>query len=410
MLYIKCKDRKYSFKSIIICLLFFAMILSDIFFQRSYLDEIIACISALYIFFIMLHSRVQKEDAIIMLLLLTIIIIGIISNINSMLINNKFAIIVDIIAETKVLLAFFAMKYFVNEEVKIDIVKLLYKIAKLFIILAFIFAILTIFVNTGMYTSKRYGLPSFKFFFPMEFQFFIVELLALAILIEYYNYKKINMDKKLMYMSLITIALITKGPPLIFVMVFLILLKYFKNNTKIKLKVLIPIIILGCVLGSFQIKTYLLNENAPRSLFFKYSFITANDYFPFGSGFATFASDMAARNYSKLYLKYGFNGLFGMNTKDGSFLSDTFWPMAIAQFGWIFGIIYIGIFLYLFKFVNSKKYNYITRAFLYAIILQFYVHALGSAILSSSAGVLGFMIIGILIMPNRRNVDNEKRL
>lgn len=39
----------------------------------------------------------------------------------------------------------------------------------------------------------------------------------------------------------------------------------------------------------------------------------------------------AARNYSRLYYQYGFNSLFGMNTRDGSFLSDTFWPMAIGQ-------------------------------------------------------------------------------
>ena len=67
-----------------------------------------------------------------------------------------------------------------------------------------------------------------------------------------------------------------------------------------------------CVIGSFQIRNYLINEKAPRHLFFKYSIITATEYFPLGSGFATFGSDMAAKKYSDLYVKYGFEPLHGM--------------------------------------------------------------------------------------------------
>ena len=298
------------------------------------------------------------------------------------------------------MLVFWAFKYFVNEDTKRGIVKLLYRIAKIFIIVAFIFGIITIFVNTGMYTSKRYGLPSYQFIFPMAFQFFIVELLALYIMIEYKNIFKNANVKMYEIMSIISIILITKGPPLIFAFVFSVLIYYFKKNNKIKLKVLIPIIIIGTILGWFQIKMYLLNENAPRYLFFKYAFVTANEYFPIGSGFATFGSDMAARNYSKLYYKYGFSKLFGMNPEDSSFMSDTFWPMAIGQFGWIFGLIYIGIYLYIFKFCESNRYSSNIKAFLYAMLLQFYIHAIGSAILSSSTGVIGFIILGIIIMPD----------
>lgn len=96
----------------------------------------------------------------------------------------------------------------------------------------------------------------------------------------------------------------------------------------------------------------------PRYLFFYYGGKTANTYFPFGSGFATFGSDQAARNYSRLYYQYGFNSLFGMNTKDGSFLSDTFWPMAIGQFGWIGSILYILIYVrifFSFKWMNLNS-------------------------------------------------------
>ncbi len=403
MIYIKTlKDQRIPLKSFFVVGIIISLILIEIFFKGSYLDEVLGILSGIYLLYLILKYRMRKEDFMLLLVILAVLIAGIIGNMNSELVKNKFIICVDIIVEFKVLLVFFAFKYFVTEEVKDGIVKILYKASKYFIILAFVFAIITLFIDTGMYDSKRYGLPSYKFIFPMSFQFFIVELLALYVIIEYKNLFNSVHIKKYILMCIITMILITKGPPIIFSFVFIILMYYFKRNEKIKLKVLIPIIVIGILLGSFQIKTYLMNENAPRYLFFKYSFVTADTYFPFGSGFATFGSDMAARNYSKLYFRYGFDNLFGMNREDSSFMSDTFWPMAIGQFGWIFGILYIIVYVYLFKFIGENKYSKNVKAFLYATILQFYIHAIGSAILSSSAGVLGFMILGIIIIPKKK--------
>lgn len=128
------------------------------------------------------------------------------------------------------------------------------------------------------------------------------------------------------------------------------------------------------LLGTFQIQTYLMNVNAPRYLFFYYGGKTANTYFPLGSGFATFGSDQAARNYSRLYYQYGFNSLFGMNTKDGSFLSDTFWPMAIGQFGWIGSILYILIYVRIFFSFKWMNLNSEQKALLYAGYMQYIIH------------------------------------
>lgn len=408
MLYIRTlKNHTIPTRSVFMAILMIVLIVLEILGGRSYADEIIGVCSGLYIIYLLFSSKLYFEDFIIAVMMMLTIVIGVLGNSNSKLINSKFAILIDIVAEFKILLTFFACKYFVNEETKDGIVKLLYRVAKIFIIIAFIFGIITIFVNTGMYSSERYGLPSYKFIFPMSFQFFVVELLALYIILEYKNIVKDVKIKKYVIMCIITMLLITKGPPIIFSFVFLILMYYFKKNKKIKLRILIPIAVIGCVLGSYQIETYLMNENAPRYLFFEYSFVTANDYFPLGSGFATFGSDMASRNYSKLYYKYGFHKLFGMNPDDSSFMSDTFWPMAIGQFGWIFGILYIGVYLYIFKFISSDKYSSNIKAFLYAILLQFYIHAIGSAILSSSAGLIGFIIIGIIIMPRKRIERNK---
>ena len=63
------------------------------------------------------------------------------------------------------------------------------------------------------------------------------------------------------------------------------------------------------------------------------------DYFPLGTGFATYASDSAFKNYSPVYIKYGF--LSESEVSPASyFMNDTFWSIIIAQTG------FIGILLY----------------------------------------------------------------
>ncbi len=195
-----------------------------------------------------------------------------------------------------------------------------------------------------------------------------------------------------------------------FSIIFIGLAFYFKKHERLSPIVIIIGVIILIVAGWFQIETYILNENAPRRLFFEYAFKTANNYFPLGSGFGTFGSDQAARNYSQLYYQYGFNKLFGMTPEDGSFLSDTFWPMAIGQFGWVGGILYISAYIMIFLSFKNNKYNSQTKAFLYAAFLQYMIHAVGSAILSSSAGLIGFMALAIFTVSYDDNQKNKSRL
>ena len=218
-----------------------------------------------------------------------------------------------------------------------------------------------------------------------------------------------NDKKNIRYYIPVCIALIlaTKSSPILFSVFFLILLIYFKKRKVLKTRTIIILGILVLLLGTFQIQTYLLNENAPRYLFFYYGGKTANTYFPFGSGFATYGSDQAARNYSPLYYRYGFNGLFGMNPEDGSFLSDTFWAMALGQFGWFGLISYISVYMRIFIGIKHKELNYQQKAFCYAAYAAQLIHAIGSAILSSSSGVISAIALGMVLGSTKFKI-NEK--
>jgi hypothetical protein len=74
-------------------------------------------------------------------------------------------------------------------------------------------------------------------------------------------------------------------------------------------------------------------------MLYRASFQIAADYFPFGSGLATFGGWISAIFYSPIYSKYGLESISGLE-QGGTFITDTFWPYIIGQFG------ILGFFLY----------------------------------------------------------------
>lgn len=384
---------KFNVYSALIIILFLSLILAELFASRSYLDEVIGILSAFYLLFF--RNRMEKRDVITIVLLAVVSIYGLISNTVSGLTSNYFSIFVDVLAESKVLLSYFAVKYFLNDSEKQSIIELLTGISALFTIASFICGIISLFKDIGMSGLERYGIRSFHFIFDMEHQFMAVYMFIFAVLV--CNTRMKHGTKVLFYiMAMISMILTTKAPPILFSIIFVGLSFYFKKHKKLSTWIIIIGIIMVIIVGQYQIHEYLLNEDSPRHLFIKYAIKTANNYFPFGSGFATYGSDQAARVYSRLYYQYGFNKLNGMNPDNPAFLSDTFWPMAIGQFGWVGSILYAIVYLRAFLTLNNDKFSNEKRAFVYACYLQYMIHAIGSAILSSSAGMIGFMGLALV--------------
>ena len=153
-----------------------------------------------------------------------------------------------------------------------------------------------------------------------------------------------------------------------------------------------------CFGGAYwQIKFYFVDNITARGLFLLYGLITANNFFPFGAGFSTYGSNMAKVNYSPLYTEYGFSSYYGMSAEQPQFLNDNFWPMIIAQFGWISFILYAFILVLFFKIVNiefSLKQLKIAGFILFFLLIYssiggpIFVHYIGCAsILVFSLGI-----------------------
>lgn len=109
--------------------------------------------------------------------------------------------------------------------------------------------------------------------------------------------------------------------------------------------------LMGCatILSLEKINFYFSDESFisgfARAVLTRVSFYVADDHFPLGSGFGTFGTHVSGVNYSDLYFVYGIDNVFGLTREEPMFVTDVYWPMVLAQFG------YFGVVLMFFVFI-----------------------------------------------------------
>ena len=124
-----------------------------------------------------------------------------------------------------------------------------------------------------------------------------------------------------------------------------------------------------------QIDYYFIQiEDSARNQLTLKSFEIASDYFPIGTGFGTFASYMSGENYSPVYYLYNLENIYGLEKGKTEFVSDTFWPMIIGQFGILGTIAYIYCLVLIFKpiqenFFDRGKNIYLAKIFCFVYLV-----------------------------------------
>jgi len=123
------------------------------------------------------------------------------------------------------------------------------------------------------------------------------------------------------------------------------------------------------------------------------------EYFPFGSGFASFATYSSAEYYSKTYSEFGIENVWGLSKSYPNFISDTYYP-ALAQFG-IFGVILFVLFwVYIIRKAITlyKKGDYTQSKHFVIILLIIGFLAIESTTGSTFIAQGGFFLMMILGM------------
>lgn len=354
----------------------------------GYLDEIIAIYYLGYIFLnIILYNNVKLLKW--MLILFAFVLLGILGNVFVSIQNiSLYWLLLDIFFFIKPFIYLIATISFFKKNYNKHLISIVSNFSKICLIFIFLGAIFHLFKN-NFNINYIWNVDRYSFTTPHCVT--LAKYLILFILCVLLSESK----HKVFYfiLGLISIIISTSGAGIL--SYFLIFIFFFIfPKYKLKWYHLTIVGILAILLGWNEISGYLLDDTQARSITYIYSFVTANRYFPLGSGFGTYGGYSAAYNYSNLYISYGFNNVWGLsqyNLTDGNcFLFDTYYPMIIAQFGYIGLVLFLLILILIFnKLFREKKYLSIS------FMLCLLVIAFGFNITSPATCIL-FVVGGLI--------------
>ncbi len=374
---------------LLILLLFFPF---AIYFKIDFYDEAMVAISVLL--FILKKDKIfSYNDRLVFYLLGISYVIGFISNYVSKLNNSVTSVLIDTFAIYKPFLALIAIKTIINKKVYESLILKLRFISKIYLIIGFILSTASQLVDLGMTKEIRYGIKSFYFLYDTPTVFGITTIIAITVL-AHFDFKK---NILFFLLGAVSLFLTTKGVFYSFI-IFSFAIILFSRRKKINRKNLIVLTTLLLIGSSYQITTYFEDITSPRMVFINYSFKVANDYFPLGSGFGTYGSEEAKKNYSSLYKKYGFERIWGMSEEESQFLNDNYWAMIIGQLGYFGFLLFLIMLVIIFNIFNNYSFiNPFVKAFIISSLLMLYVTSIATGITKSSIGVCLFFFLGIVV-------------
>lgn len=132
------------------------------------------------------------------------------------------------------------------------------------------------------------------------------------------------------------------------------------------------------------------------------------EYFPFGSGFGSFSTAAAAKEYSPLYHKYDLDEIWGMTPDFTGFMADCFYP-SLAEYG------VVGIFLFCVfwrrRLIEIKRIDD-ERCYKMALmaILALAIDSTSNTAYLSGGGMGLFMTLAICLNSNRKHELRVKRV
>lgn len=363
----------------------------------GYVDEALCIICIAYIMYFSFKRGIKGSDLALLIMLIICSIITFIGNVISGISKDWFSIMVDFIALAKMFTVFIVYKQVASLDKKQVLVSYLIPLCKGLILTGSACGFISLFADIGMTNGRRYGIPSFYFIFSNEARFGFITVSCLLILM----LTKMPKKKLLFYEALTFFSMIltTKGVVYIVLVCYVVLRIMWirKKDTKFTPLNAIFLAIAGTAASSYQIETYLKDPESPRNLLIRYGFVTANEYFPFGSGFATYGSDQALKNYSPLYYQYGFHKRFGLSPEKGMFLNDCYMGMVFGEYGYFGAVIFVLMLAMIFIPLNRiNNLGKDTKALTLSVFIGLVVSCIGTAIIKSSIGVFIFAIFGIV--------------
>ena len=200
------------------------------------------------------------------------------------------------------------------------------------------------------------------------------------------------------------------------------LIMYFTKPDRIKFNIkntilFLAIITVMAVVARSKIELYFLQglsdeaekDYVARFVLYATSFQVFYDYFPLGSGFASFATFASGAYYSHIYQEYEIDGIWGISKSYHSFISDTYYP-SLAQFGIVGIVLFILFWIYLMKkslfYANTTKDMKLTVISM-LIIVFFAIENIADATFTSNRGLFFMMMLGLIYSDMKKAIQTN---
>ena len=328
----------------------------------QYLDEIYALVAIpLAVFDTRGKIKTKKENMYINRMIVGLMIFvlgGLLSNI---VFNYQswYAVAQDVFINLKFFLGIATTYYlFKNFNIKKYKNKLNFH-AKVLIVLFFILVIQNKVTHVFEVADGRFGISAEKIFFNHPTELASTTFFLLLILM--FTYSSTKKEFLFVMMASFVILMTLRFKAIATVMLYIYMYMIVLSGRKMKMLYLLPLLPFIIVVGGKEFFFYFFGENTmdmARGALTYTSLRVANDTFPLGAGFGTFASWMSGVYYSPLYVMYGINGVWGLGREWPALVSDVFWPMIIAQNGYIGLLIYCFVIYCLFRLIlQCSKYD-----------------------------------------------------
>ena len=367
--------------------------IKEIQFFFKHIDELIAIGFTLYV--ILNYKILLKLKPKLMGLWILFMFIGFISTIINMYQPIIVALIDACLLVQRFVVGYLAVIIYATKK-NINISDILIKSIKFITVILFIIAIHDIiFVPIFEKSNFRYFTYSLQLMFPHPTYLAVTE----AILLIFLGYKN-EKNNNYIYMIMATfVGIMTlRGKAIGFFVLYwfmYFMIVVFKNKHYLRLFILGSIICLLLVQNQFQ-DYFFEDRYSPRSILLNDSLELMTTHFPFGTGFGTFGSSIAADYYSPIYILLEYPSNWGMSQSYSAFLTDSFWPTIFAEFGIIGAMIFLMVILYFLKIALKQiKQNRLSGLAMLMTMIYCLITSLAESSFFNPSSLLMFMLFAL---------------
>ena len=382
----------------------FALIFGVIFYDSidalgfSYVDEICALLLVILFAYMVFSTKSWEFNKAFLILIAVFIFYLVYSFVIQS--NTKGAILTDFVIQIKPYLAFFsvyAMRPVFSDNQK-TILRQLIVLCSLYVL------------TVGAISLVYYEIIPYTFGHLSRIATASTVLALLYLYCSDYTKKD-----KYVFILILAIGLLSmRSKHFGFFAVSTLLVLYFNDATKMKFNfrnVLFLIVVFGVTIlvswkkiyyyfltGGFGTGREADNLYARMALYY-YSIPILKDFFPFGSGFASYATYTSGTSYSSIYVKYEMNHMYGLTKSNPSFMADTYYP-ALAQFGFVGVILFFYFWVYLLiRAIKIYSKGFIKESVMAILMILFFlIECTSDATLTHNRGMFIMMILGLTLI------------